>query len=750
MKAGGAIARRIVLLGGGHAHVTVLRAFGMKPQSGVALTLIAKELDAPYSGMLPGFVAGHYTLDECHIDLVRLAHRAQARVVHAEAIGIDRQSRRVLFANRAPLGYDLLSIDTGITPMLEGIAGADAHAIAVKPVSSFAPRWETLLRQALAVDGPRRICVIGTGAAGLELILGIRHRLRTDALRHGLDSQAFSFTLIGSGALLPTHNAAARRLARAGVLQAEVTLIEQDAAIEVQAGSVRLASGRQIAADAVLVTTKAAPPAWFAATDLPRDAQGFLAVRPTLQLVDDDDVFAVGDCATVAEHPREKAGVFAVRQGPPLTANLRLRAQDRRARPFRPQRQFLTLLSLGDKRAIAARGTWAAGGAWAWSWKDHIDRTFMRRFQDLPAMPAGEEDDMRCAGCAAKIGPVTLAGALDRLAPPPGSLAVTDQAPREDAAVLDLGGAGLRLESVDFFRAIWPEPYVLGELAAAHAISDILAKGGTPDHALAVAVLPFAQPRQSQDDLFQLMAGARAVFDREGIALVGGHSSEGQELSIGYFVSGSVARDALLRKDGLRAGDALILTKPLGTGIVFAAWMRGLARARHVAAALDMMRRTNSVAARILAAHGASGATDVTGFGLAGHLIDVLEASHAGATLDVAHVPLLPGVAEFAGAGIGSTLLPENLALADRLGGDELSSDQRAILFDPQTSGGLLAGLPEARAAACLEALAAAGVPAARIGTIVVRQPAGSGCLQIVTRRTPVPDAHALTLNPER
>jgi selenide,water dikinase len=271
----------------------------------------------------------------------------------------------------------------------------------------------------------------------------------------------------------------------------------------------------------------------------------------------------------------------------------------------------------------------------------------------------------------------------------------------------------------------------MGEIAAAHALSDIVAKGGRPDHALAVAVLPQASSRQSEDDLFQLLAGARAVFDREGVALVGGHSSEGNELSIGFFVSGAVARERVLRKGGLAPGDRLILTKPLGPGIMLAAWMRGRIKARALSVGLACMRETNSKAAAVMAAHGPSAQTDITGFGLAGHLLEMLQASGLAATLSNRHVSLLPGVAALAAQGIGSTLLPENLAQADLVAGPAVTAATLAILFDPQTSGGLLAGVPATQAKACLQALWAADIPAAEIGVVSTRLRDSSAILHV-------------------
>lgn len=705
----------IVLVGGGHAHVIALKAFGMKPEPGVVLTVITKEIEAPYSGMLPGFVAGHYTYDQCHIDVVRLAAWAGARLIHGTVMGVDRVTRRVEIAGRPPLAYDLLSIDVGITPRLDGIGGAAEHGLVVKPVSTFAARWQALERAALSPGGPRRIAVVGAGAAGFELVLAMRHRLRGQAPAAGIDPEAFSFVLIGGSTLLPSHNARARALARREVAAQGVTLIEDEKVVRVQRDGVDLASGRTIAADATLLATQAGPAEWFKNSGLPCDDAGFLAVRPTLQLLDDDDVFAVGDCAAVLEHPREKAGVFAVRQGMPLAENLRLRARGMAAKPFTPQSDFLTLLSTGPRHAIAARNGLALAGDLIWRWKDRIDRTFMDKFNVLPSMAEGGagDDEMRCAGCAAKVGPLTLASALDRLG--------GDNArPRDDAALIDEGGAELRVETIDFFRAFWPEPYVFGEIAANHAMNDIFAMGATPTHALANVVLPYAKPSRVAEDLFQLLAGARATFEREGVEVVGGHSSEGQELAAGFFVSGKVRREAVLGKGGLRSGDRLILTRPLGTGILFAALMRGRARATAITVALASMRQSNGAIARVMREFSPSAATDVTGFGLAGHLLEMLQAAGVSAELDLARIPLYASVHTLARDGIASSLLPENSRLASAMTGSCASEAfVRAILFDPQTAGGFLLGVAAADAGTCLEALHRSGAhQAAIIGTV--------------------------------
>ena len=375
-----AATKHIVLLGGGHAHVFVLEAFARTPEPGVQLTLVAKELAAPYSGMLPGFVAGHYTLDQCHIDLVWLSRLAGARLIHGEATGLDRAARRVLINGQPPLTYDLLSIDVGITPQLDGIDGAVEHALAVKPVSLFAPKWQALERRALEADGPRTFAVVGGGAAGVELVLAAAHRLRTCAASGRLNPAAYRFCLVAGRSVLPGHNRRAGLLATRALAGAGIEVIVGDNAASITREAVQFASGRMIAADAVLVSTKAAAPGWFAKTGLSLTADGFIVTRPTLQVVGDGNVFAVGDCASITDRPLAKSGVYAVRQGPVVAENLRRRVRGEPLVPFVPQQKTLALISLGGRCAIAAYGGFAASGGWAWVWKDKIDRKFVDRF----------------------------------------------------------------------------------------------------------------------------------------------------------------------------------------------------------------------------------------------------------------------------------------------------------------------------------------------------------------------------------
>jgi len=703
----------LVLVGGGHAHVHVLKSFGMKPMPGVRLTLIGRDIETPYSGMIPGFVAGRYSFDECHIDLARVAAWTGGRLIQAEATGIDRINRQVLLKDRPPIAYDLLSIDVGATPSLEAIPGAAEHATPVKPIAEFGRRWLAFVERAKNHRGPLRVAVIGGGAGGAELALAIDHRLGEVAR-----GASVSVTLATKNELLSGQAVAAQRTMRTIFGKRGVRLIENAATTRIERNTVHLEGGERLEADDIFIVTEASAAKWLAATGLPLDDRGFLAVEPTLASSGDPLVFAAGDCASVAAHPRPKAGVFAVRQGPPLAENLRRVLLGREPLPFTPQRRYLAILGAGDGHAVATRGAWAVEGAWVWRWKDHIDRKWMRMYREPPARPMDmaarsappdpaladaeakrllADIGMRCGGCGAKVGADTLSRVLARLGPSPAAgVAIGLDAP-DDAAMIEMPAGQALVQSVDFFRTFIDDPFVFGEVAAVHALGDVWAMGARPHSALALAVVPAAAERLMEEDLFQMLSGARRVLDRAGCALIGGHSGEGPEAALGFSVNGLVAATQALRKGGMRPGDKLVLTKKLGTGVIFAAAMRGAAHGRWIAEALASMRTPSSEASRALVAAGAHACTDVTGFGLAGHLAEMIRASgEVAVDIDLDALPALDGAMELFEQGYASSLQPENLRARHLIDGMDARAahPKLPLLFDPQTAGGLLAAVP--------------------------------------------------------
>ena len=434
--------------------------------------------------------------------------------------------------------------------------------------------------------------------------------------------------------------------------------------------------------------------------------------------------------------------MFAVRQGPPLAANLRRVLLGRSPRPFRPQRRFLTLVSTGGRHAVGSRGPWSFEGAVIWRWKDWIDRRFMSKYRDLPAMAAGSPPAvepglaspevlreistaaMRCGGCGSKVGATPLDRVLEQLQPVQRDDVLVGLDAPDDAAVVTVPPGKALVRTVDAFRTIVNDPFVFGQITANHCLGDIFAMGAEAQTALAIATVPFGLDTKIEDTLVQLLSGAVTVLNDAGAALVGGHTSEGAELALGLSLTGLVNPEAVLRKTGLRPGDRLVLTKGVGTGTLFAAEMRMRAKGRWIAGAIASMRQSSRAAAAVLREYGATACTDVTGFGLLGHLVEMTRASGVDVRLALASVPVLDGALETSAEGLLSSLHPHNVRLRRAVADVERAArDPRyPLLYDPQTAGGLLAGVPGDRADACVDDLRAQGyAQAAVIGVVESR-----------------------------
>ncbi len=393
MQADGVI-RHLVLVGGGHSHVGVLRSFGEAPQPNVRLTLICTDMQTPYSGMLPGYVAGHYRHDEVHIDLPRLAAFAGAALRHDAVIGLDRNMRHVLCRSSPPIHYDFLSINIGSTPQVARVPGAFEHSVPVKPIAQFNQRWLALLERVRSHTGTTTIAVVGGGAGGVELLLAMQYRLRKELRALGRSPDDLHFHLVTQGAdIMPTHNAGVRWRFRSVLAARGVKLHVDTDVCEVEMNRLRAVDGTVVDADEIIWVTQAGGAAWLPATGLKLDDGGFIEVNDELQSVSDPRIFAAGDIAAMVNHRLEKAGVFAVRQAKPLTDNLRASVLGQPLRRYRPQRKWLALISTGDRHAVASRGAIRFAGDWVWRWKDWIDRRFMRRFGDLPGLPPASESE---------------------------------------------------------------------------------------------------------------------------------------------------------------------------------------------------------------------------------------------------------------------------------------------------------------------------------------------------------------------
>jgi pyridine nucleotide-disulfide oxidoreductase family protein len=366
--------KRLVLLGGGHAHIEVLRALAANPDPRLHVILATPFPWLVYTGMLPAHIAGHYALDECTIDLAALARAAGAELQLATASLVSPGHNEVALADGRALPYDLLSLDVGSQPLVGRAKGVERHAVPARPLERLMSGWNAMYARA-ARERLNAITLVGGGAAGIELALSMNHRLRAT-----LEPPHPKVRLVSDapGTGLP---GGARRRLLARMRRAEIDCHMGSAVAEVGADFVRLESGLEFVTDATFWATGAGAPGWIRDSGFAVDDAGFLRVNAHLQSVSHANVFGAGDCITEPGPPHARAGVFAVRAGPVLAANLRAFANGAPLAPFSAPPRYLALITTGDRNAVGVWSGLSWQGRWVWRWKDRIDRRFMARYR---------------------------------------------------------------------------------------------------------------------------------------------------------------------------------------------------------------------------------------------------------------------------------------------------------------------------------------------------------------------------------
>ncbi|MCA9189031.1 MAG: selenide, water dikinase SelD [Pirellulaceae bacterium] len=716
----------IVLLGVGHTNAHIVKMWRMGPIARARLTCISTTSIVTYSGMLPGVLAGQYPESQMQIDLVRLCASVGARLILGNVTGIDVEKKHVLMEDRPPLPFDLLSIGIGSVPAVDDTNVATGAVVAIKPMQTFLTRLRERLRGVADRGAPElQVVVVGGGVGGVEIACCLPRFIERE-----LPRVLPRVTIVHSD----------MRLAKGmsdeaiGLLQAELarrnTVLRLGRrVVAVDGRQVILDDGAQLNADLVLWATGASPPDLIEKIPLPKDEHGFLLTSSTLQTVGCPNIFAVGDCGAIRDEPLPKAGVYAVREGPVLWSNLLRMTRSWQLKEFRPQRDFLKILNLGNGQAIAEYWGRARRGRWCWWLKDWIDRRFMSMYQDyrpmpVPMVPIGQSpvQQVRCVGCGGKVSGTVLSRVLRRLRPASNENVVVGLTTPDDAAVLQVPDPGRVAITVDFFASPFDDPYLTGRIAAINSLSDLIAMRARPIAALANVTLPVGSERRQEEELCQLLSGGLRHLDAAGAALVGGHTIEGPRLTAGFTAIGSPAGGGLFTKGRLRPGDRLVLTKPIGTGILLAAQMQAALQAGWYEALLEAMLDDPRELINAIEKYDIQGLTDVTGFGLAGHLLEMLKAAEAAAVVKLQSIPLLPGVAELIAADIQSTLAPANRHVETNImiEGERRQLPEYAALFDPQTCGGFVLAVPADRVAGLLAEFAShRRFPLVEIGQVV-------------------------------
>ncbi len=363
---------QLLLIGGGHAHLGVLDAIAKRKRSGIDVTLVSAHDSQVYSGMLPGHLAGHYSLEQCTIPLDPVAEAAQADFVCARVVRLDLQQRIAVTDSGGVLPFDVVSLDIGPAPDRKTIPGLE-HTLSMRPVDDLLDVWRTLELRFAGTPLTQTLAVLGGGAAGTEVAAAL-------AFRAGQSKLQLKLTLItGRAGLLPDLPKAVRRLMRRRLTALGVRVIESDAE-SVRPNAVTIQGAGEFHADFIIASLGTAAVRWPGESGLKCDDRGFIEVNSHLQSVSHPFVFAAGDCASMVGHPHPRSGVYAVRAGPPLAENLLRMLTRRRLIRHRPQKRALYLLSAGEQDAVGVWGPLVFDGRWVWRWKDRIDRKFIGRF----------------------------------------------------------------------------------------------------------------------------------------------------------------------------------------------------------------------------------------------------------------------------------------------------------------------------------------------------------------------------------
>lgn len=703
----------------------------MNPVPGLAITLISRDINTPYSGSLPGFLSGIYSQEDIHIDLRPLAQFAGARIIQEEIQEIDLENKLVKLSSRPNINFDLISLNIGSKPNIASISGAKKFGIGIKPMNKFIAEWPNILESAIykiSKDLTFKFVIVGGGPASVELAFAAQFRIHQELKQKTSGTSKLQIQIISAdNELLSLHNNKVRKFASHELQKKSIEISLNTQVVSINGKTLVCKNGALIKADVIVYATGASIPSWPSECGLAISKDGFIEVSTTLQSTSHEYVFAAGDAATIKGEPRPKSGVYAVRQGIPLAKNLVRYATGKRLIAYKVQRHALALISMGNKTAIASRNNLFFQGRMIWSLKHRIDTSFIKKYSDFPTMNntlditrglVDQETEknlrlhaIRCAGCGAKVASNVLEDVLHELPNTPKEEIISSTPSVEDASMIKLGSGKILLQSVDLIKSFINDPWVFAKIATNHCLSDIYAMGCSPHSALAIVGLPFASKEFTRSQLRELMLSCSETLKDQDCTLIGGHSAESEDLTFGLCVNGFIEQERMLTKNGMQRGDILILTNPLGTGTLLAADMRSKASHHNIKNALREMAMSNRVASTIFAELGATSCTDITGFGLAGHLTEMLSADNVEVELILENIPALSGSLKALKQKTFSSLHTDN-SLASRNIPNRKAFTQNLkyeLLFDPQTSGGLLASIPYELAELCLTRLRDSG-----------------------------------------
>ena len=692
------ITNDLVLIGGGHSHLLVLMKLSKRPIKGNRITLITNEIDTPYSGMIPGYIEGIYSWRDSHIDLYRLCLKLNVRFIHAEVERVSAYDKEIYFKDRPKIKFDVLSINTGIQSNNSDIKGAAKYCLPVKPISKLANNFLN------KITNYKSIAFIGGGAGSVELALAIKKRFLNI-------NKEIKITIIsGKRGLLSAFPQKTKLISLKTLEKFKIDIIEYKRVLEVKPKQIILSDKSILKIDKAILSTNSMTPKWLTRSDILLTKDNYILVNKSFQ-TNYKYVFASGDVIDFDNQNLKKAGVFAVRSGKPLAVNIKKFIIGKNLLEYKFNKNYLALIGTSKASAIATKYNLTFNSKFFFYLKSYIDKRFIKKFSDFRIRKitldvlktsllnifvkhkekiTDENNFMQCKGCAAKVPLNALKKAL------PQEIVSTS----EDAVSVpnypDL------FQTVDMINSIITDPFILGKIAANHSISDLVSVNSQITSAMMILQLPFSKTEINSRDLEQVLLGAKEIFKLVDCPLIGGHTMIGKDKDpvIGFSILGQKQKkmESIKNRRNIKTKDLLILTERIGSGLIFAGINNYLIDSHFQTDVIKQMIKGNLNFGKISNHLNILSMTDITGFGLANHLLNLIKRdnSKTGLTIYPNKIPLFEGVNECINKNIKSSLFESNYDIAQKdiiYKRDKSKIDN--IIYDPQTVGGIAFIIPQ-------------------------------------------------------
>ncbi len=675
------IKKDLILLGAGHANIEVIKYLGRIKLQGLRITLVSKNFHTTYSGMVPGYIEGIYSWDEINIDLIKLSYQYNINVVVAEVINISAKEKKIYLKDRAPMKFDFLSINLGIKSNTKNIFGANKNALFLKPISEIK---STIL--SIVKNKSNNVAIIGGGAAGVEVSLALKERFRKSNINKNI------ILISKNNDLMKNYPLSVKRSLKNELIKQNINILYSSNVTKVNKSYIEINGSRKLKCSCTILATDAWPPDLVSSSDLKVSKSGFISVLNTLQTKTNPNIFASGDIADIENYKLVKAGVYAVRQSKTLKKNLERLYKNKSLIKYLPQRSYLSIIGLTNGKALGSKYFLSLKSNFFWQLKRYIDKRFIKKYKNfnynnknlITNQNSNEpsEHNMQCAGCGSKV-PQTV---LDKI--------FINNFKEGSFDANDIKGANQLVHTVDIITSIIDDLYLLGKLAAKHALNDLVASNSQILSAQMILGIPLSLSKIQRRDIYQIKEGANTIFKEFGSTVTGGHSYSIEEgkTTLGFSLIGkknTVKKYKKNTKEKLK----IIMTGKLGTALIMAGLNNKIISGKYYNEVINEMIGSNFLLYKLFKKHKIKDITDISGFGLALHLNNLLlrNKMFKGAKIYLDKIPILEGAKEALIKKVSSSLTYSNKSsINNKLNVLVKNRKYLNVLFDPQTAGGFL------------------------------------------------------------